>query len=176
MHHNILISYSKRGQNNLFAIQYFDCCDITDCQCTFYFHYNIHCANYFTTSFYLITVKSTGSISNDRTFPFFCFFFLFVFCFFFYNNPPPPKKNIVIYISTHIWVTMKCFTIFSQKRSISLSLLKKNNHGLAKSRFCQFWYVYLLPKAMQRKTNWNAFSVISLHSSGSEGINDIPAY
>lgn len=82
MHHNILISYSKRGQNNLFAIQYFDCYDITDRQCTFYFHYNIHCANYFTTSLYLITVKSTGSISNDRTFPFFCFYlicFLFLF-------------------------------------------------------------------------------------------------
>lgn len=79
--HNILISYSKRGQNNLFAIQYFDCYDITDRQCTFYFHYNIHCANYFTTSLYLITVKSTGSISNDRTFRFFGFFFI---CFFFW--------------------------------------------------------------------------------------------
>lgn len=71
-------------KTTFFAIQYFDCYDITDCQYTFYFHYNIHCANYFTTSFYLITVKSTGSISNDRTFPFFsvsffiCFLFLFL--------------------------------------------------------------------------------------------------
>lgn len=165
-------------KTTFFAIQYFDCYDITDRQCTFYFHYNIHCANYFTTSLYLITVKSTESISNDRTFRFFGFFFIF-FCFFFYNNPPPTNKKIVIYISTQIWFTMKFFAIFSQKRSKSLRdriySSIKNNHGLAKSRFCQFWYVYLLPKAMQRKTNWNAFSVISLHLSGSEGINDIPA-
>lgn len=94
MHHNILISYSKRGQNNLFAIQYFDCYDITDRQCTFYFHYNIHCANYFTTSFYLITVKSTGSISNDRTFPFFLFlFYLFFVSFSITTNPPPTNKK-----------------------------------------------------------------------------------
>lgn len=66
-----------------FAIQYFDCYDITDRQSTFYFHYNIHCANYFTTSLYLITVKSTGSISNDRTFRFFCFFFFICFLFLF---------------------------------------------------------------------------------------------
>lgn len=96
MHHNILISYSKRGQNNLFAIQYFDCYDITDRQYTFYFHYNIHCAHYFTTFFYLITVKSTGSISNDRTFPFFLFLFYLFFVSFSITtnppNPPPPNK------------------------------------------------------------------------------------
>lgn len=111
------------------------------------------------------------------------FLFVFLFCFFFYKNQPhpptPTNKKIVIYISTQIWFTMKFFTIFSQKGSKSLrdriNSSIKNNHGLAKSRFCQFWYVYLLPKAMQRKTNWNAFSVISLHLSGSEGINDIPA-
>lgn len=94
--HNILISYSKRGQNNLFAIQYFDCYDITDRQYMFYFHYNIHCANYFTTSLYLITVKSTGSISNDRTFPFFLFLFYLFFVSFSITtnppNPPPPNK------------------------------------------------------------------------------------
>lgn len=93
-HINILF---KTWTKQPFAIQYFDCYDITDRQCTFYFHYNIHCANYFTTSLYLITVKSTGSISNDRTFRFFWFLFyflFFIFCFFFYNNQPPPPPPI----------------------------------------------------------------------------------
>lgn len=164
-------------KTTFFAIQYFDCYDITDRQCTFYFHYNIHCANYFTTSLYLITVKSTGSISNDRTFP----FVLFLFYFFFYNNPPPKKKYSHLYFNADM-IHNEIFNCFFAKKKHSLrdrvnSSSKKNNHayGLAKSRFCQFWYVYLLPKAMQRKTNWNAFSVISLHLSGSEGINDIPA-
>lgn len=134
-----------------FAIQYFDCYDITDRQCTFYFHYNIHCANYFTTSFYLITVKSTGSISNDRTFPFVLFLFYLFFVSFSITTNPPPKKNIVIYISTHIWVTMKCFTIFSQKRSISLSLLKKTIMGWQSLDSASFGTCICYPKQCKGK-------------------------
>lgn len=130
MHHNILISYSKRGQNNLFAIQYFDCYDITDRQCTFYFHYNIHCANYFTTSLYLITVKSTGSISNDRTFRFLVSF-LFVFFgggFFFYNNhPPPPKKYSHLYFNAYMSYDEMFYYFFAKKKHFFESSKKKQS-------------------------------------------------